>query len=289
MIRRLRRNLAFFTSRNPELSISYEIIGNIAIIKVFTSKFSLLKEIKELSRSIMKSHKNIKTVLLQSGSIKGIFRLRKLTHLLGEKKTQTIHKEHKCLFLVDVEKCYFSPRLSYERRRILHEVKNKEIIVNMFAGVGCFSILIAKWIPFTKVYSIEINPAAITFMEKNIQLNRVYNKVLPLFGDAKKILENNLQGIADRVLMPLPEKAFEYLSSALLSLKDSGGWINYYDFEYAKKNENPIEKIKIKVSKKLTSLGALFDIPTSRVVRSVGPNWYQIVLDIKILKKQDMF
>jgi tRNA (guanine37-N1)-methyltransferase len=95
--------------------------------------------------------------------------------------------------------------------------------------------------------------------------------------------------MADRVLMPLPEKAFEYLTSALLSLKKSGGWIHYYDFEYAKNNENPVAKTIIKVSKKLRNLGVHFDIPTSRIVRSIGPNWYQVVLDLKILDTPDSF
>jgi len=285
----LRRNRIASSSQNSDLPISYEIIGDIGIIRIFSNNLSAPKELKHLSISLMKSHKNIKTVLFQSGAIEGIFRLRKLIYILGEKKTHTIHREHNCLFLVDVEKCYFSPRLSYERKRISREIKKKEIIVNMFAGVGSFSIIIVKRIESAKVYSIDLNPIAINFMKRNIRLNRVYNQIIPLLGDAKMILDNILQGIADRVLMPLPEKAFEYLPSALLSLKSKGGWIHYYDFEYAKKNESSIEKVKIKVSKKLTNLGVLFDIPTSRIVRSVGPNWHQIVLDIKVLSKPDRF
>jgi tRNA (guanine37-N1)-methyltransferase len=228
-------------------------------------------------------------VLFQPGSIDGIFRLRKLDYILGEKKTRTIHKEYNCLFLVDLERCYFSPRLSHERLRVLKEAKPKEIVVNMFAGVGCFSILLAKWIKSTKIYSIDINPIAIQFMQENIRLNRVYGKVIPLLGDAKIIIGKKLQGLADRVLMPLPERAFEYLSSALLSLKKSGGWIHYYAFEYAKKTASPTDKTKIKVSKKLLSLGVLYDIPFSRIVRSIGPNWYQVVIDIKILNVPDRF
>lgn len=289
MISKLRRNRIASSSQNSDLPISYEIIGDIGIIRIFSNNLSAPKELKHLSISLMKSHKNIKTVLFQSGAIEGIFRLRKLIYILGEKKTHTIHREHNCLFLVDVEKCYFSPRLSYERKRISREIKKKEIIVNMFAGVGSFSIIIVKRIESAKVYSIDLNPIAINFMKRNIRLNRVYNQIIPLLGDAKMILDNILQGIADRVLMPLPEKAFEYLPSALLSLKSKGGWIHYYDFEYAKKNESSIEKVKIKVSKKLINLGVLFDIPTSRIVRSVGPNWHQIVLDIKVLSKPDRF
>jgi tRNA G37 N-methylase Trm5 len=82
--------------------------------------------------------------------------------------------------------------------------------------------------------------------------------------------------------MPLPKKAFEYLPYALLALQNAGGWIHYYDFEYAKTNEDPVVKVKSKVAKKLGSLGVAFEILFGRVVRTTGPNWYQIVLDIKI-------
>jgi tRNA (guanine37-N1)-methyltransferase len=165
--------------------------------------------------------------------------------------------------------------------RIAKQVKNKEVIVNMFAGVGCFSIIIAKHSDADKVYSIDINPVAIQNLQENVRVNRLYEKVVPILGDAKDIIAERLCHVADRVLMPLPEKALEYLSYASLSLKESGGWIHYYDFEHAKKNENPILKIKMKVAEKLESLGADFQIPFGRVVRATGPNWYQIVLDIK--------
>jgi tRNA (guanine37-N1)-methyltransferase len=151
----------------------------------------------------------------------------------------------------------------------------------MFAGVGCFSIIIAKHSDAEKVYSIDINPVAVKSMQENVRLNRVYDKIVPMLGDAKDIIEKRLRHIADRVLMPLPEKACEYLPYALLALKRAGGWIHYYDFEHAKKNENPIVKIKLKVAEKLESLGVDFQIPFGRVVRATGPNWHQIVLDIR--------
>ena len=152
----------------------------------------------------------------------------------------------------------------------------------MFAGVGCFSIVIAKKVSSAKVFSIDINPVAIKFMEENIRLNRVYGKVIPLLGDAKTIIENQLQQSADRVLMPLPEKAYEYLPCAVSALKASGGWIHLHAFEHATKTENPAEKVKQKVTEKLQALGVDYEIPLVRVVRSTGPNWWQLVADIHV-------
>jgi len=84
--------------------------------------------------------------------------------------------------------------------------------------------------------------------------------------------------------MPLPEKAFEYLPSALSALKEPGGWVHYYGFEYARQKENVVEKVSSKVTQRLLALGASFNIPLGRIVRSTGPNWYQVVLDIEIIE-----
>jgi tRNA (guanine37-N1)-methyltransferase len=186
------------------------------------------------------------------------------------------------VFAVDVKKCYFSPRLSHERSRIARLVECGETVVNMFAGVGCFSITIAKTVPQTKVFSIDVNPAAVKYMEENVKINRVYDKVAPLLGDSKDIINAKLQRMANRVLMPLPEKALEYLPYAVLALKPSGGWIHFYDFQHATGNEDPVEKTKLKVAQKLGSLSIGYSFVFSRVVRSTGPNWYQTALDIRV-------
>jgi len=263
---------------------SYDIVGKIAIIRLPCAS---PENAPSVAKAIMSAHKNVKTVLVQESPVAGDFRLRRLRHVAGENKTSTVHKESGCLFSVDVEKCYFSPRLSHERSRIARIIKPKETVVNMFAGVGCFSIIIAKQVNTSKVFSIDVNPEAIQFMQENIRLNRVYDKVIPLLGDSKEIINNRLQHVADRVLMPLPEKAFEYLPYAVSALKASGGWIHYYDFEHAKKTENPTEKTKLKVAEKLTSLGVAFELPYSRVVRTTGPNWYQVALDIQAARVPD--
>jgi len=279
--KRLKNRLSQFVSSEDLAYIydSYDVIGDIAIIRV-TEKSRKYSGI--IAETIMNVQKNVKTVLAQTSSVCEDFRLRKLNFVAGENKTATVHKEYGCLFSVDVEKCYFSPRLLYERMRIAKQVVNREVAVNMFAGVGCFSIVVAKHSKAEKVYSIDVNSAAIQFMQENIRLNKVYREVIPIQGDAKEVIEKRLRRTADRVLMPLPEKAFEYLPHAVSALKEARGWIHYYDFEHAKKNENPIEKVKVKVAEKLQSLGVTFTIPFDRVVRTTGPNWYQIALDVKV-------
>ncbi len=288
MRKRLRKKLS--TTFSPaELNLiynSFDIVGDIAIIKVPNGN---TLNAEKVASKIMVVHRNVKTVFAQTSPFLGDFRVRDLRLLAGEDKTSTKCKESGCVFAVDVEKCYFSPRLSHERLRIASLVKGGETVVNMFSGVGCFSIRIAKFVSQTKVFSIDVNPTAVRYMEENVRINRVYGKVIPLLGDSKDIINAQLQGTADRVLMPLPEKALEYLPYAVSALKKHGGWIHYYDFQHAMGSEKPVEKTKLKVAQKLDSLGLGYIFAFSRVVRSTGPNWYQTALDIQVTSLPSKF
>jgi tRNA (guanine37-N1)-methyltransferase len=261
------------------LYYSFDIVGDIAILKVANDNVA---DAQAAAEQTMAVHKSVKTVFLQTSPVLGDFRVRELKLLAGEDRTTTRYRESGCVFAVDVEKCYFSPRLSHERIRIARLVKSGETVVNMFAGVGCFSVIIAKTVAQSRVFSIDVNPAAFDCMVDNVRINRVYGKVTPLLGDSKEVIKSQLQGKADRVLMPLPEKALEYLPYAVLALKPSGGWIHVYDFQHASGKENPEEKTQTNIAQKLGSLGVSYSFDFSRVVRSTGPNWYQTVLDIKV-------
>jgi tRNA (guanine37-N1)-methyltransferase len=281
----MKKDLRFLLGESlssEELSVvfrSYDVVGDIAIIRipqVFLPKRSVI------AHAIMQGHNNVKTVLMQTGALSGDFRIRRLEWVAGERKTLTTHREFGCVFEVDLARCYFSPRLSFERKRVANLVQPNEVVVNMFAGVGCFSIIMARHSDVTKVFSIDLNPSAVEFMRKNVRLNRVQGRVSPLYGDSAVLIRERLSHVADRVLMPLPEKAYEYLDCALFALKPNGGWIHYYDFVHAGKDEEPVEKVRDKVAAKLSELKMNYDVPFGRVVRATGPNWYQVVLDIFI-------
>ena len=258
---------------------SYDIIGDIAIIRI---PEALKHRSKAIAEAIIQTQRRVRTVLHQASPVSGDLRLRKLKWVAGEKKTETVHKEHGCLFKVDLKTCYFSPRLSHERMRISQQVQTGEVIVNMFSGVGCYSIIIAKHSAAQKIYSVDINPTAVQYMQENVKLNKVRERVVPIEGDAKNVIEESFKNIADRVLMPLPKKACEYLGYAVRTLKPAGGWIHYYDFEHADKGESPDEKAKARVVERLRDFGVDFDLSFGRIVRTTGPHWYQVALDFHL-------
>ena len=275
--KRLNRILEPWEQRR--ISKSYDVVGDIAIVRIIEATD---EEAQKIAKIVLQSNPHVKTVMQQAGSVEGERRLRRLKWLAGEKKTETVYREFGCLLKVDLEKCFFSPRLGFERMRVANQVRAGEVVVNMFAGVGCFSILISKHANPLKVYSVDVNPDAIRFMKENIDLNRVRYIVEAVEGDAKNVIAEKLGKTADRVLMPLPEKAFEYLDFALAALKPAGGMVHYYDFSHAKKGVDPVGEVERKVSEKLKDSNVAFEYVFGKVVRPVGPRWFQVVLDINV-------
>src|SRR5919202_2569960 len=176
-----------------------------------------------IADTVLMNIKSAKSIFAQTSAVQGDYRLRNLEYLAGVNCTATEHREHGCRFKVDVSKTYFSPRLSTERMRISKMIADNEIITNMFAGVGTYSILIAKNNKTCKVYSIDSNPIANELALINAKLNKVEKRVMPICGDAKEIINKQLKGTSTRVLMPLPEKAKEFGDSAVLELREKTG------------------------------------------------------------------
>lgn len=151
----MRRNLKAILIRKlgpdklKHLSRSFDIIGDIAIVKIP----QILEQYGSVvAEAIMQTNKHVKTVLRQASSVTGDYRLCKLEWISGERKAEAIHKENSCIFKVDLKRCYFSPRLIHERMRIARQIQPNEVIVNMFAGVGCYSIVIAKHSKSEKIF-----------------------------------------------------------------------------------------------------------------------------------------
>jgi tRNA (guanine37-N1)-methyltransferase len=253
---------------------AFDQIGDIIILRIPDSLVSK-KEI--IGKVLLEKVKTAKSVFYQSSPVSGDFRTRKLELLAGEDKTETEYKEHGCRFIVDVEKAFFSPRLSTERDRIANLIQDGETVINMFGGVGMFSIIAAKK-KKCAVYNIDINPNASRLCEQNINLNKLIGKVESITGDATKIIEEKLTGIGDRILMLLPERSDEFLDSAIKAAKKNG-IIHYYCHIHGdKKNEvsrlakeHFLEVMKIKA-----------EILDSKIVRPVGPRFYQAVVDAKL-------
>ena len=278
MSRMLKKTLesVLSTKESDELISAFDQIGHIIIIRI---PDSLISKKKLIGETLLEQVKSAKSIFYQSSSVDGEFRTRDLEILAGDDKTETEYKESGCRFFVDVRNVFFSPRLSSERTRIAEFVNNDEVIVNMFGGVGIFSIIAAKMKRCT-VFNIDINPLAAKLCKKNIAINKLVGNVISIEGDASQVINRQLENKSDRTLMLLPEKSDEFLDSAILSTK-SGGMIHYYSHIHADKKSDAA-KLSEQHYMQITPVKST--ILGSKIVRPVGPRFYQTVVDVKIKK-----
>ena len=259
-----------------QLISAFDQIGEIIIVRI---PDSLLSKKKIIGKALLDDVKIVKSVFYQSSAVSGDFRTRDLEIIAGENNTETEYKEFGCRFTVDVKNAFFSPRLSTERERIANLIQNGEVMTNMFAGIGMFSIMAAKRKKCT-IYSLDINPVASKLCETNIGLNKLAGNVISINGDASEIIKEQLMNKSDRTLMLLPERSDEFLDSAINTTRD-GGIIHYYSHIHADKK---IEAGKLSEEHYLKVTPVKSEILHSKIVRAVGPRYYQTVVDIKISK-----
>lgn len=254
-----------------------DFVGEIAVIEI-PPELDAYKDV--VGEAVLKVHKNVRTVLSKAGAVSGTYRLREFNVIAGEPQTETIHKEYGCQYYVDLDKAYFSPRLSYEHNRVASLVQEGENVVDLFTGVGPFAILIAKTHENVKVHAIDMNPHAAEFLKKNVRLNKVTGKIYPILGDAKKIVREKLSGVADRVIMNLPEKAIQFVDTTCEAIKPKGGTVHLYTFVDTSKT---LEDVKTHFVNAVEKSGRNVEkILFSRLVRTTAPHEWQAVLDAKI-------
>lgn len=248
---------------------SFDVIGSIAIFSEFPSE--LEKREKIIGNKLIEINKNIKTVAKKTKKFSGTFRLRKVKIIAGKRTKTTLYKENNILLKLNVETCYFSSRLSTERQRIAGLIKPNEKVLVMFSGVAPFPVVIAKTSKAKEIYGIEINPACHKFAQENIKLNKINN--IELFqGDVNRVIPK-LKKKFDRILMPLPKTAEDFLGLAL-KVSKKGTIIHLYGFAHV----NDFTKVKkeIKNNKKIKLVNFV-------KCGQYSPRKYRICFDLKVL------
>ncbi|MEM3373769.1 MAG: tRNA (guanine-N1)-methyltransferase [Candidatus Woesearchaeota archaeon] len=272
-----RELLNFTIEKKQRLPSSYDIIGDIIIIEL---KGYTKKEEIDIAKALLKINKNIKTILKKSGIFEGEFRTRKLSFVYGENKKETIHKENNVKIKLDVEKVYFSPRLSTERKRIYEQIKKPETILVMFSGSGVYPIVISKNTIAKNIIAIEKNEIAHKYALENQKINKTEN-ILFINGDVKteipKLASKKIY--FDRILMPLPKGAENFLDLAFLVSKKNT-IIHFYDFE----QETEIYKSEEKIKNAINNYNKKIHYEIKKIVKcgQYSPGKYRICVDFEI-------
>jgi tRNA (guanine37-N1)-methyltransferase len=236
----------------------HELVGGIAIMQ---------ENDPAGAEKILANRPSLHTVLFPTSEVSGEYRTRDYRVLAGKDTTRTEVTEHGRRFVVDLAGAYFSARLSTERHRILDQVNDGELVLDMFAGVGPFAITLAARAGV--VVAADLNPQAVRLMMENIRKNRAAN-VIPVLADARH-LEKIFSWKFDRIVMNLPLAGTEFLPEAFRLIRP-GGTIHFYSL-VSEKGEH-IARIR--------ELGGAGVTVTEREVRSYSPGQWHAVYDIAV-------
>lgn len=260
-----------------ELKKSFDIIGDVVIVEIPEELQNHKKDIGEATLQFTKR----KTVYMKKSAVEGITRTRQLELIAGEDNPITIHKEHGTRLKLDVKNVYFSPRLATERKRVQEATNDGEEILDMFAGIGPFPIVIAKE-KSVNITAVDINEYAIKYLKENIKLNKLADNahITPICGDTNEVALNELKGKKfDRLIMNLPGLAPEFLDLAVSLCKD-GGVIHYYEFSDG--FSQGIERAQIACDKQNKDV----EILNTRKVKSSSPGMWHVAIDCKVTDRK---
>ncbi len=266
----IRASAAIPEELKRKLPGKWELFGDVGVLRLVPEMDKYEPEIARAYASVL----GLKAVLREVGPIQGEYRRPTMKVLLGS-DTVAVHVENSILYKLDVSDIMFSSGNQEERLRMAGLRCESETVVDMFAGIGYFSLPLAVYQKPRRVIACEINPKAHGFLVENIKLNKVGSIVEPVLGDNR-----DLQGeaIADRVIMGYLKTTHEFLPAALRLVKD-GGIIHYHE-------TCPNELLPNRPLKRVEDAArpGTVEVLRTKAIKSYAPGVSHVVLDVRVLK-----
>ncbi len=247
----------------------YKVLGDAILLKLGPED-----DVLEALRFVESRHPNARWVLTYEG-IWGPLRKPRVRLLKGEWPVVTVYKEGGVEYELDAASLMLSLGNKFERLRMAATVRSWETVVDMFAGVGQFTLPIAVHARPVRVHSIEINPEAYGFLLRNVRRNRVEDVVVPHLGDCREVA-GELGEVADRVIMGYFGGTLEFLPHALSLLRRGGGVIHVHEVV----RSEDVEAFAGEVVRRAEGLGYRAVPVWVRTVKTYSPDEVHVVVDV---------
>ncbi len=257
---------------------SYDVLGNVMIVKFKRGIKS--KEKKRFALSILKKRRDIRTILEKSHKFSGRLRTLKTKWIAGEKTNEALYKENGCVFRLNVDSCYFSPRLSTERKEIASQVKKGEKVLVMFGGVAPFAIVIGKYSKSERIVSVELGKECNKYAIENVKRNKLGHKVEVIQGDVRRVIGKGkkVSGLFDRIVMARPNLKDSFLDVAFSVVK-KGGMIHYYGFH----SEDKVNELKELIEREASKAKRKIKLLKVKKAGDIGVRKWRYRADIRVL------
>ena len=251
------------------LPYKWEMLGDVLIAKFPERLRPHLKRIAKYYAIEL----GAKTVLDERGYIDGVFRTPRMEIVYGS-VTETVHHEGAILYKLDAAKLMFSSGNFDEKKRMGELDCGGETVVDMFAGIGYFTLPLAKLAHAKRVIACEINPLAHHYLRQNLVLNGVENVVETYLGDNRTLPYEN---VADRIVMGYIGSTEASLPKAMELIKKNG-IIHYHDV-------SSIDEIPGKMVDAFAKAAQdrAFKVLQVKEVKAFAPCKSHMVMDVRVL------
>lgn len=250
------------------LPSKWERLGDVGLIRLDDALSPYEENVAAAYAKVL----GLKTVLREVGGIEGEFR-RPASRVIFGQDTVTTHLENGIRYRLDVAEIMFSSGNEEERIRMAGVRCDDETVVDMFAGIGYFSLPLAVYQRPRRIVACEINPKAHSFLVENVAINGVGAKIQPFLGDNRTLTG---ESFADRVVMGYVKTTHEFLPAALRYLRD-GGVLHYHETcPNELIPERPLHRLKE------AALGRGVEVLWFKEIKSYAPGVSHVVVDAKI-------
>lgn len=259
------------------MKLGIDILGNVAILK-FDRDVKVSGK-KKIALQFLKEHKGVSTILEKTRGFKGRLRKQTTKFLAGNRTKEALYRENGCEFRLNVDTCYFSPRLSSDRKEIAEKVKKGENVLVMFGGVAPYAIVIAKLNKAKKVVSVEINRECSKYAQMNVKRNKLSNVEI-VQGDVRKVIGKGkgINGKFDRIMMARPNLKDDFLDVAF-SVSKEGTIVHYHGFYL----EDNLDELKELISNRAKKARKKINILKIKKAGDIGAYRFRYRVDFMVL------
>lgn len=262
----------------------YSVIGHIVHLNL---REHLLPYKSLIGQVLLDKLRNVRTVVNKVDTIDNTYRNFQMEVLQGDPDLVTTVRENDCEFKLDFGLVYWNSRLSTEHDRIVQMIDKSDVVYDVFAGVGPFTVPAAR--KGARVLSNDLNPESFKWLQQNVKLNKVekkggsatcFNKDGRAFilEDVRKDLEQVLSGDKPKpkvhFVMNLPAIATTFLDAlhGLLPESFAGADCKVLVHVYCFARDFEPEKLAQELVEKDLGFQIGEDLIELRLVRKVSPS-----------------